>query len=93
MKLLSTDKRATAILSVHEHESPGLDPVQIAADAVEINDTGVADLGGGDGLGLDPATHHAFGDLFQAQHLGEDGLGAERSGTKIRDFLSSSGEP
>ena len=69
-----------------------LAPLQIAADALEVDDAATADLGGGEGLGLDPAAHYVLGDLFQAQHLGEDRLRAEWSGAEIRDFLSGSGD-
>lgn len=54
-----------------------LAPLQITADAMEVDDATAADLGGEDGLGLGPATHYVLGDLFQAQHLGEYRLGAE----------------
>ena len=69
-----------------------LAPLQIAADALEVDDAAADDLGGGDGLGLDPAAHHVLGDLFQAEHLGEYRLGAEWSGAEIRNFLSGSGD-
>lgn len=72
-----------------------LTPVEVAADFVEVDDAAAADLGGRHGLGFNPATHHVFRYVLQAEHLREDRLGAERSSAEVRDFLhrTCDGEP
>ncbi|MCY1369102.1 hypothetical protein D9M69_561210 [compost metagenome] len=52
---------------------------------MEVDDAAAADLGGWDGLGFDPAAHCVFGDVVDAQHLGQDELCAERRVAKIGD--------
>ncbi|MCY1282690.1 hypothetical protein D9M70_315360 [compost metagenome] len=41
-----------------------LAPVEVAADALEVDDAAAADLHGGDGFGFNPAAHHVLGDLL-----------------------------
>lgn len=60
--------------------------VDDTADFVEVDDTAATNLGGRHGLGFDPAPHYVFRDVLQAQHLSEYCLGAERSGTEVRDL-------
>lgn len=59
--------------------------VQVPADAVQVDDPAAADLGGGDGLGLDPAAHGVLGDFFEAEHFSQDELRAERCVAEIGD--------
>ncbi|MCY1365229.1 hypothetical protein D9M69_520680 [compost metagenome] len=62
---------------------------------MEVDDAAAADLGGGDGVGLDPAAHHVLSDVVDAQHLGQDELRAERCVAEIGDALWApfEGEP
>lgn len=72
-----------------------LAPVKVAANFVEVDDAAAANLGGWHGLSFDPAAHHVFRDVLQTQHLSEYRLGAEWSGTEVRDLFHRprDGEP
>lgn len=61
----------------------GLAPVEVAADAVEVDDAAAADFHGREGVGLYPATHYVITDLLQAHHLSQDLLRAERRVAEI----------
>ncbi len=62
---------------------------------MQVDDAAAADLHGGDGCRLDPAAHHVLGDDFDAQHLGQDELCAERCVAEIGDAdgIPFEGEP
>lgn len=72
-----------------------LAPVEVTADTVQVHHAATANLGSRDRLGFHPAPHHVFRDVFQAQHLREDRLRAERRGAEVRDLFHSTcdGEP
>ena len=63
------------VIPLAEHR---LAPLDVAADAVQVDDAAAADLHGREGVGLHPAAHHVFGDLLDAHHFGQHELSAER---------------
>ena len=54
---------------------------------MQVDNAAAADLHGRDGLRLDPAAHHVRGDVFDAEHFGENHLGTERRITEVGDAL------
>lgn len=64
--------------------------VEVAADAVQVDDAVTADFHGRDGVAFDPAAHHVFGDLLHAQELSQHVFRAERCVAEIRYTLGVS---
>jgi len=63
------------VIPLAEHR---LAPLDIAADAVQVDDAAAADLHGREGVGFHPAAHHVFGDLLDTHHFSQHELRAER---------------
>lgn len=65
----------------------GFAPVEVAADAVEVDYTAAANLDGGNGGGLNPATHNVRRDQLCAEHVDQNLLRAKRRVTEIGNAL------
>jgi hypothetical protein len=78
------------VIAVIPRAEDGFASVEVAADAVQVDDAVTADFHGRDGVAFDPAAHHVFGDLLHAQELSQHVFRAERCVAEIRYALGVS---
>ena len=70
------------VIPLAEHR---LAPLDVAADAVQVDHAMTTDLYGRERVGFDPAAHHVFSDFLDAHHFSQHVLRAERSFSEADD--------